>query len=69
MNEELFNSIKEMYLSLSERAETVGMFPTETYSIIMSPLEFDYKFLPRLIKIRIRLALMLWMVEKGYASY
>ncbi len=70
-NEELVNTIKGMYLFLSERATTVGMLPDELlpYRMIMSPIEFEYKFLPRLIKVKIRLTLVLWMVKKGYASY
>ncbi len=43
MNEELVSTIKEMYLFLSERAETVGMSYVEPHPIIMSHLEFEYK--------------------------
>ncbi len=66
MNEELVNTIKEMYLSLFERAETVGMFSDNLSPIIMSRLEFEYKFLPRLIKVKIRLVSVFWLVNKGY---
>ncbi len=71
MDQELVSTIKETYLFLSERAKTVEMLPDELlpYRMIMSPIEFEYKFLPRLIKVKIRLALVLWMVKKGYASY
>lgn len=69
MDKELVNALKEMNLFLSDRAKTVGMSYVEPHPIIMSRLEFEYRFLPRLVKIRIRLALILWAVEKGHAFY
>lgn len=69
MDKELVDNIKRMHLFLSDRAMTVGMLPEELSPVVMSRLEFEYKFLPRLVRVRIRLTLIFWMVKKGHAFY